>query len=55
MNMKGEMMKGAVQAEVGYFTKAGLFFLEGSLRRHGLKEGDKVKLIIIKDDDSNKH
>ena len=45
------MMKEAEPAEIGYFNHRGLSILtEKSIERMPVSEGDKVRIIIIKDD-----
>lgn len=46
-----QMMKEAEPAEIGYFNHRGLSILtEKSIERMPVSEGDKVKIIIVKED-----
>ncbi len=48
---KEQMMKDAEEAEIGYFNQRGLSIrTERSIERMPYDEGDKVKIIIIKED-----
>lgn len=47
---KGQMMKDAVEGEIGYWNQRGLsILLDKSLEKLGYDEGTKVKIIIIND------
>lgn len=49
--MKEQMMKEAEPAEIGYFNQRGLSILtDKSIEKMPVSEGDKVRIIIIKDD-----
>jgi len=55
MEWKDEIMEktleSSVSAEVGYFNQHGLsIYFDKSLEKLGFEEGDKVKVLIIKED-----
>ena len=49
---KQQMLKDAEPAEIGYFNQRGLSILtEKAIERMPVSEGDKVKIIIVKEDE----
>lgn len=52
VDMKVQMMKDAVEGEIGYWNQRGLSIrLDQSLERLGYGEDTRVKIIIVKEDD----